>query len=153
MSGIRLGSYFDSTKTPLALLIFCLSTGIVLWRFAGSALVDDAYIYLSYARTLAFHGQWGLVPGLESNTATSALWVLVLSAVSFVIREPLTALGSLYVVNVVAMRAFIFRLFVQDPFGERARRMIRLARSLIRINRISHRDCDASQQRIVTTPA
>jgi len=103
MSGIRLGSYFDSTKTPLALLIFCLSTGIVLWRFAGSALVDDAYIYLSYARTLAFHGQWGLVPGLESNTATSALWVLVLSAVSFVIREPLTALGSLYVVNVVAM--------------------------------------------------
>jgi hypothetical protein len=73
----------------------------ILFLLLRSALVDDAYITLSYGRTLGLHGEWGLVPGYESNTATSSLNVLLLGSLIAVVREPLVALGILYVTTCV----------------------------------------------------
>ena len=67
------------------------------------ALVDDAYITLAYARNLALHGTWGLLSDVESNTATSPLWVLLLAAVTAVVRRPVVALGVLHVLIAVGL--------------------------------------------------
>ncbi|HET6499437.1 MAG TPA: hypothetical protein VFG87_01630 [Amycolatopsis sp.] len=62
------------------------------------SLTDDGYITLDYAKNLAVHGEWGLVPGHPSNTATSPLNVALLGLVTFVTRisgsaHPVLALG------------------------------------------------------------
>jgi len=67
------------------------------------ALIDDAYITLTYARTLAEHGEWGLLPGVEANTATSPLNVLLLGGITVVAGDPVGALGVLYVGNALAL--------------------------------------------------
>jgi hypothetical protein len=46
---------------------------------ATRGLIDDAYITLSYARNVAEHLHWGLIPTEESNTATSPLNVILLT--------------------------------------------------------------------------
>jgi hypothetical protein len=68
-----------------------------------TALVDDAYITLAYARNLALHGTWGLLSDVQSNTATSPLWVLLLGAVTFVVRRPVLALGILHVAVAIGL--------------------------------------------------
>ncbi|WP_033290896.1 hypothetical protein [Amycolatopsis jejuensis] len=60
-------------------------------------LIDDTYITLSYARNLAFHGTWGLLSDSVSNTATSPLNVLSLAALTFILRDAVSAAGVLYV--------------------------------------------------------
>jgi hypothetical protein len=67
------------------------------------SLIDDAYITLSYAKNLAVHGEWGLVPGMQANSATSPLNVLLLGALTLMTRvsgsaHPVVALGVLTVV-------------------------------------------------------
>jgi hypothetical protein len=47
---------------------------------------DDAYITLAYAKNMALHLHWGLIPSETANTATSPLMVLLLAAVSAVTR-------------------------------------------------------------------
>ena len=51
---------------------------------ARNGLVDDAYITLSYARNVAEHLHWGMIPAEESNTATSPLNVMLLAAATWV---------------------------------------------------------------------
>jgi hypothetical protein len=74
----------------------------VFW-FARRTLIDDAYITLDYARNLAFHLHWGLIPGETANTATSPLNVLVLGLVTAVVRQPVVALAVVYVLATVAV--------------------------------------------------
>jgi hypothetical protein len=82
------------------LLLFCVATaavcGVVFWGIQG-ALTDDSYITLSYAKTLAFHGTWGMVPHHSANTATSPLHVILLAAGTFITRRPVLALGIVFV--------------------------------------------------------
>lgn len=54
--------------------------GVSLTALTVRGLGDDSYISLDYARTLLEHGQWGLVPGRTTNTATSPLNVWLLAA-------------------------------------------------------------------------
>lgn len=68
---------------------------MALFALARRALIDDAYITLDYARSLAFHGQWALEPGHQANTATSPLNVLLLAGFSLVTRDPVVAAGVL----------------------------------------------------------
>ncbi|MEM1178251.1 MAG: hypothetical protein AAGM22_07910 [Acidobacteriota bacterium] len=49
-------------------------------RIYSDFLIDDAFIFLSFARTLHVDGTWGFYPGLEANTATSPLTVLLMAA-------------------------------------------------------------------------
>jgi hypothetical protein len=75
---------------------------IVVFAFARTTLVDDAYITLSYARNVAFHLHWGLVPTATANTATSVLNVWVLALFTAITRRPVLALGIVYVLSTLA---------------------------------------------------
>jgi hypothetical protein len=86
-------------RPTLLLLLGTLVGGCLIFWAVHEALADDAYITLTYARTLGLHGEWGLVPGYPSNTATSPLNVLLLGLLVAVVREPLVALGVLYVLT------------------------------------------------------
>lgn len=56
----------------------------LLWLVHG-ALIDDAYITLSYARNLAQHLHWGLIPQETANSATAPLNVLLIAAATAVV--------------------------------------------------------------------
>lgn len=79
-----------------------LIAAVVFW-FARATLVDDAYITLDYARNLAFHLHWGLIPAVTANTATSPLNVLLLGLFTVVTRRPVVALCILYLLSTVAL--------------------------------------------------
>lgn len=69
--------------------------GACVFAVVGRAMVDDAYITLTYARTLGLYGEWGVYPGVASNTATSPLNVLLLGGLTAVVRDAVTATGVL----------------------------------------------------------
>jgi len=69
---------------------------LAFWVVHGS-LIDDAYISLSYARNVAFHLHWGLIPQTTSNTASSPLNVLLLAALIAVLRHAVWATGVLFI--------------------------------------------------------
>ena len=74
------------------------------FMIAKASLTDDAYITLAYAKNLALHGEWALIPGHPANTATSPLNVGLIGFVAFLTRvsgsvHPVLALG---IVNVLA---------------------------------------------------
>jgi hypothetical protein len=91
----RLGSLIPA----FAVGVLAAATFVLL----RTALVDDAYITLAYARNVALHGTWGLLSDVTSNTATSPLWVLLLSAVTAVVRRPVLALGILHVLVAIGL--------------------------------------------------
>lgn len=69
---------------------------------AKNGLTDDAFITLDYAKNLAVHGEWALVPGHPANTATSPLNVALLGFLTLLTRvtgsaHPIVALGVLNV--------------------------------------------------------
>ena len=96
----RLGA--DSDATPLLLGATILGATLLFW-LVHQALIDDAYITLTYARTLAEHGQWGMLPGHEANSATSPLNVLLLGGLNAILGDPVVAAGVLYVATCVAL--------------------------------------------------
>ena len=55
------------------------------WLVRG-ALIDDAYITLSYARNVATDLHWGLIPTEPANSATSPLNVILLAAATALLR-------------------------------------------------------------------
>jgi hypothetical protein len=67
-------------------VVLLLAMG-VYWLVKDS-LIDDSYITLAYARNLAVHFHWGLIPQEIANSATSPLNVLSLAAVMAVLRIP-----------------------------------------------------------------
>ncbi|PRW64191.1 hypothetical protein [Actinopolyspora mortivallis] len=69
----------------------------VLFLLVRGGLTDDAYITLDYSRNMALHGHWGVIEEEFANTATSPLNVLALAAVTAVLRQPITALGVVFV--------------------------------------------------------
>lgn len=81
---------------------------LVMW-IAYRALIDDAYITLAYAKNLVVHGHWGLIPGVEANTATSPLNVVLIAFVTRLIAlvgggiRPVLGLGLLTVALTAAM--------------------------------------------------
>jgi len=76
--------------------------GALMFLLVRESLTDDCYITLAYAKNLAMHGEWSLVPGSPANSATSPLNVLLLGALTLVTRifgdpHPVLALGALNV--------------------------------------------------------
>ena len=69
---------------------------------AHRGLIHDAYITLSYARNVAAHLHWGMIPTEESNTATSPLNVVMLAVATWITGvtgalRPVLGLGILTV--------------------------------------------------------
>jgi hypothetical protein len=67
------------------LAVLSLLAVTVYWLIKDS-LIDDSYITFAYARNLAVHFHWGLIPQEMANSATSPLNVLLLAAVMEVLR-------------------------------------------------------------------
>ncbi|MBV9163949.1 MAG: hypothetical protein JO281_20920 [Pseudonocardiales bacterium] len=84
--------------------------GGLLFLVAHRGFSDDAYITLDYARNLAFHGHWGVVPSLTANTATSPLNVGLLAAITAVVREPVLAVGLLLMATTAASAVWLLRI-------------------------------------------
>jgi hypothetical protein len=85
-----------------ALPVFGAVLGAAVFLVVRGSLTDDGYITLAYAKNLAVHGEWGLIPGSPANSATSPLNVLLLGALTLVTRvaggpHPVLALGVLTV--------------------------------------------------------
>ncbi|MFP5020519.1 hypothetical protein [Pseudonocardia phyllosphaerae] len=78
---------------PLLLPAAAALLAYVAFLLVRGALVDDAYITLTYVRNLAFHGHWGANLDGISHTATSPLNVLVQAAVTVVVRDAVLAAG------------------------------------------------------------
>ncbi|MFD2418194.1 hypothetical protein [Amycolatopsis pigmentata] len=70
----------------------------------ADSLTDDAYITLDYAKNLAVHGEWALIPGHTANTATSPLNVGLIGFFTLLTRVSGSAhtIIALGVVNVLA---------------------------------------------------
>jgi hypothetical protein len=66
------------------------AVGAALSGFAflltADSLSDDAYITLDYAKNLAVHGEWALIPGHPANTATSPLNVALIGFFTLLTR-------------------------------------------------------------------
>ncbi|MDL5154673.1 hypothetical protein [Actinomycetospora termitidis] len=70
-----------------------LVLGVAMAWTTRGALLDDAFISLDYARNVAAGGCWCVNTGMPSNTATSPLWVLLLS-LPMLALGPVAALGA-----------------------------------------------------------
>ena len=69
--------------------------GVVVFWLMHRTLGDDALISVSYARTLAESGTWGVSPGLTSNTQTGPLNVWLLALGVLVVGHPIAVVGVL----------------------------------------------------------
>lgn len=77
--------------------------GSVLFYAAHRGLPDDAYISMSYARTLVETGHWGLTPFRDANAATSPLNVWLLAAGIVVTGRPVVAVGLVLMASTAAI--------------------------------------------------
>jgi hypothetical protein len=105
---------------PLVLAIVAALAGAVMFGLAHRGMLDDSMITLSYARTLAEHGQWGMVEGLTSNSATSVLNVLLLALIIVVIGHPVVAVGVLFMVTMAAVAWWTTRIAEDAHLATRA---------------------------------
>lgn len=95
-------SVVGTTARAWWLPVFGAVLGAAIFLVVRGSLTDDGYITLAYARNLAVHGEWGLIPGSPANSATSPLNVLLLAALTLLTRvagspHPVVALGILTV--------------------------------------------------------
>lgn len=78
----------------------------VVFMVARRGLVDDAYITLDFARTLALHGVWGVSPAETANTQTSVLNASVLAGLTVVLRSVLVAAGIVWIGSMAGVGGF-----------------------------------------------
>jgi hypothetical protein len=110
-------------RVGIALLGRVAGIALLLWYFHLflGRYIDDAFITLSYASTLAKYGVWGMAPDLTSNAATSPLNVMLLALVIKVFRDPLVAL---WIFNVLlgllmysSLHYFSLKIFGGETFA------------------------------------
>lgn len=108
-------------KSSRILIPLLILAGMLLYFFRfNAALIDDAYITLQFARNLAFHGTWGLLPGMTVNTATSPLNVIVLALAGLCFRNlPVAALvlTSLEALFILLILLSLSRKILGHPFA------------------------------------
>lgn len=75
----RRATFLLSTGALVATVgAMCVAT-IALTRGTLTYIIDDAYIHLTMARNLAFHGTWGMVPGAFESSSSSPGWVTLIA--------------------------------------------------------------------------
>ncbi|HET6257221.1 hypothetical protein [Pseudonocardia sp.] len=101
-SSVRVAGRRVATVVPdLVMLVGVALAASAAFLLVHRALIDDAYITMTYARNLAFHLHWGLITDETANSATSPLNVILLGAITFVLRNAQIAVGVLFVASVV----------------------------------------------------
>ena len=100
--GRRSGEDRSPVRRAAPVLLVALLAAATAWTTRG-ALIDDSYITLTFARNVALHGTWGLLTDVPSATATSPPWVLLLAALTWVVRDAVLALGIAHVAVATAL--------------------------------------------------
>jgi len=86
-TGSAAPDFFPPRDARTCLAVVVLAAAVFTYLMVlRTALIDDAFITLRYAKTLLKSGTWGFYPGHISNTATSPLNVLLLALFSVVTR-------------------------------------------------------------------
>lgn len=100
---------------PLGVFLF-----LYLYLFRN-ALVDDAFIYLSYVKTFLKSGTWGFFPGYITNTATSPLNVILLSFISLltgsIVLSPIWLAWAGFMVITWTLTRISDHLFQEKMYG------------------------------------
>lgn len=91
--------------------------GALLFLVAHRGILDDGYITLSYAKTLAFHGSWGLTEFRTANTATSPLNVWLLALGTLVTGRPIVALGLVLVTSTAVTAGWLSTIAARVGVG------------------------------------
>ena len=81
----------------------------MLFSLAYRAMGDDAHITMAYARNLALHGQWGLIPGEMANSATAPLNVMLIALGTLMTRQPAVAVGLVLMASLAAAAIELIR--------------------------------------------
>lgn len=99
----------------LAVIFLAALVGLSIWNMRSTTghivfSLDDPYIHLAMARTIAEHGTWGISPDAFTATSSSPLYLLLLSAV-FWLATPsaywawlFAVAGGLFVAALLAAR-------------------------------------------------
>jgi len=96
-------SFFPRDRRGLVGLAL-LAAGLALYlSIFRNALIDDAFITLSYVRSLLTSATWGFYSGHVSNTATSPLNVILLTLVSLFTRNPVASVFVLTWLELLVM--------------------------------------------------
>lgn len=97
---------------------------VFLYWYLGlfkNALIDDAFITLSYARNIVRSGTWGIFPGLVANSATSPLNTLLLTFVSWFVGPTVQAPILIAFAEFLLLGWFLLRIsflmFGVEKFG------------------------------------
>lgn len=104
------GTRSTELGSDVPLMIVAAVAAAAVFVLVHRALIDDAYITMTYARNLAFHFHWGLIPDGTANSATSPLNVVLLGAVTAVVRNAQLAVGVLLVACSVLSARWLARL-------------------------------------------
>jgi hypothetical protein len=107
------GNRHPCLRRDIPLLVTVGVAATLAYLLVHRSLIDDAYITMTYARNLAFHLHWGLIAGETANSATSPLNVLLLAAVTVVVRDPIIAVGVVFVASVVLTARWLAALAQQ----------------------------------------
>src|SRR6185503_658112 len=117
--GRLLARAFSLWPLLLSLTVFLASLAMALrtaLRSTGGHLIyalDDAYIHVSVAKTLALHGVWGCTPFHFSSSSSSILWTVMLGAAyrAFGVHDsiPLVLNVALAVATLVVADAALLR--------------------------------------------
>jgi hypothetical protein len=91
--------------------------GALLFLVAHRGILDDGYITLSYAKTLAFHGSWGLTEFRTANTATSPLNVWLLALGTLVTGRPIVALGLVLIASIAVTAGWLSTIAARVGVG------------------------------------
>ncbi|RME87724.1 MAG: hypothetical protein D6770_08660, partial [Anaerolineae bacterium] len=80
-------------RTPAFLLLLASALSVGCYVAAAALLyrpgypLDDAWIHQTYARNLAWHGEWAFIPGKPSGGSTAPLWSALL-AIGYLLHIP-----------------------------------------------------------------
>ncbi len=87
----RASSAFGSPRRPALILLAAVALSAAGYLLASALTLrigfplDDSWIHQTYARNLAWHGEWAFVPGQPSGGSTAPLWTALL-AIGFWLR-------------------------------------------------------------------
>jgi hypothetical protein len=113
----------DFAKRLGGLAAIAVLAGFLVWylHLFKHALIDDAFITLTYVKTLTGAGTWGFFPGHLANTATSPLNVILLSLTSWTVgsisASPVWLGAACFLTIAVALDRTSLRLFGHRWFG------------------------------------
>jgi hypothetical protein len=101
--------------------IYCLAVVAVVAQGGAPFTypLDDTYIHMAIARTLAIEHLWGVVPGEPAAASSSPLWTLLLAALYKIYPSDNAFLYVPLALNVLAAALLIFtlaRVFHRTPY-------------------------------------